>query len=285
MPTVSKEQPGTKPKTFKRPPVKTTPTMKRRPWAIVLYSPPGVGKTTLAGLIPNVGFVIDPKEMGIQDLKEYGIVPQDIPVEIVDRWKGSSGGLLTLMASLTTKYPEVTTWAFDALTGMEALCFQHHCNENYNGDWSKQGFYSYFQGPKSAAKTDWPEFLDACDGLRHSGKNIMLLAHSHTKNQPNPSGSDYMAHIPYLDGDIWARTHGWAQAVFFMNFHMEVHKDGLKSKVKFGSQPQRRLFPNWTPAALAKNRYNLPDEPIDLGQSPAEGFANLARVFPAIAGG
>ena len=249
--------------------------MGRRPFAFVGYGPSGIGKTSLAANFPKVAFVHDPQETGIEDLVEFGQVPPPHEILQIDTWKTL---LETVDAvAMGKKAKGAETLVIDSLTGVEKLCFHHHCRENFDSDWSSKGFFAYMQGPKNAAKTDWPELLDLLEACRGNGINVFLVAHSVVKPYNNPEGHDYDRHVPKMEKDIWDATHRWAQAVFFMNEVVEVDKDGTRRKAKGGSE-RRNLYTERTGAFDAKNRMGLPPV-IDMGDSGKEAFENLKDAF------
>lgn len=241
--------------------------------AVALYGPSGVGKTEWAAHFPDVGFVFDPQEPGISDLVEYNSAPEPLFAEEVMNFNN----LLNTCDKIAEGKLKCGTVVFDSLTGMEKLCFQHHCREQFGNDWTKEGFYSYQQGPKNAAKTDWPLFVDRLQGIQAAGINVIVLAHSQVKVFNNPDGPDYDRFIPYLDKESWQVVHRWAKAVFFYNFDVDVDKKGLKNKAKKGSE-RRYIYTSWSPAYDAKNRYGLPDH-IDAGSSGKEAYANFVKAF------
>jgi len=249
--------------------------------AMVVFGPPKVGKTAFAAHFPKPGFLFDPQEEGIADLVEFNQAPEPIFQDEVKDWSA----LLSALEDVAAGQYDVETLVIDSLTGMEKLCFIHHCSEYFEDDWSSRGFYSYQQGPKNAAKTDWPEFLDAVDAIRKAGINVILVAHSVVKNFANPEGADYERFIPYLDKDIWQATHRWAKAVLFYNYHVEVDttkKRSVKNKAKMDTE-QRFIYADWSPAFDAGNRYGL-DPLMDAGGNGKDAFDAFDLAFREAAG-
>lgn len=255
------------------------PNRARRASSYVIFGPPGSGKTSLAANFPEVGFIIDPQEEGIYDLLDFGRVPKPRKVWEVDSWDGSAGLLTTLDKVAGSG---IKTLAIDSLTGMEKLCFAYHCREFFDDDWTKEGFYAFQQGPKNAAKTDWPAFIDACDEVKRSGIDVILIAHSRIKAYSNPEGSDYDRFIPLLDIETWGATSRWAACVLFLNFYVKLDKQGKKSKAKANVDESegRFIYTEWSPAYEAKNRFGL-DPCIEMGEDGATAYENLRRGIEA----
>jgi hypothetical protein len=246
------------------------------PVAIVMHGPSGVGKSSWAAHWPKPIFIIDEQEDGISDLVDFGEAPEPLDVLTVENYNG----LLKLTEKFGTKTRGARTLVFDSLTGFEKLLFIHHCEEHFDGDWSKKGFLNYGQGPKNANKIDWPRWFDLLNAARRNGLNIILLAHSQIKQFNNPEGPDYDQYIPYLDKEIWQTVHRWAQAILFYNYYTEVKKEGIKTKAD--QEDQRNIYTVRTPAFHAKNRMGL--EPvIDAGDSGKTAYRAFVAAFKAAA--
>ena len=279
--TIPSPKKGPPPKVVKKPPSRNSKPEQgetgfygRPAVTIFSYGPSGVGKTSLWANMPRPMFVVDPQEEGIEDLVEFGQAPEPAqPTIVVEDWQET---MKTAEAIANGKY-NIQSAIFDSVTGFEKLCFQSHCEEHFQGDWSKQGFYAFQQGPKNAAKTDWPRFLDALDAIRRSGINVVLIGHSQIKNFDNPDGDDYSQFVPYLDKEVWQQTHRWAKAVIFYNHDMAFEKKGLKTKVKKGSE-SRFLYTSHSAAYAAKNRWGL-EPAIDAGMSGSEAYENFIEAF------
>jgi len=241
-----------------------------KPVSLVIYGPSGVGKTSLAAQFPKPGFIIDRTEPGIKNLQANGLIPRSIPIlgEVAD-WKE----LLKAVSSAAND-ESIRTLVCDALTGFELLCFRYHCQKYFKGDWSSEGFFAYQKGPRNAATRDWPELLECLTDVGAT-KNLVLITHSQVKPYSNPLGPDFDRFIPSLDKETWVITHRWAEAVFFLNYHTELTKEGTKHKA---SEAGRFLNPVWSPAYDAKNQLGLAF-PIDMGDSAKEGYHNLVEAI------
>lgn len=230
-------------------------------FGMMLYGPPGIGKTSLVAHLGKVGFIHDPHERGIINLRAFKQVPEPEWIKeatTFDRlieWCEWAGGT------------DVDYVGIDSTTGVQRLCFEHHCEQYFDNDWSNKGFYSYMAGPKNAAQRDWPRFIDTLNELMLAGKNIVLLAHSQVKPFANPDGNNFDKYTPCLEKDIWAATHRWATAILFYRFEIETQKEGAKYKAR--DNHRRLIYTVESPTFDAKNIYNL-DPCISVGESPSE---------------
>lgn len=250
-------------------------------------------------------FVIDSQEEGIIALQEYGLCKTPSDIKTISNWEqlqattadiaeeghaldgfyGKSAIQIVLYGpagvgkSSFASYFPANTVVFDSLTGFEKQCFQYHCDEHFDGDWGKDnGFYSYSKGPKQAAKTDWPEWLDGLNAIRQAGINVVLIAHSSPpKEYNNPDGPNYDRHNVYLDKETWSQTHRWSRANLFYNYHVEVDKKGARAKAKSGSE-ERHIYTQWSPAFDAKNQYGL-EAMIEAGSNGEEAFEAFKAEF------
>lgn len=243
------------------------------PLAMVAYGPPGVGKTAWAAHFPGVAFIHDPQEPGIKDLVEYGTAPEPEFIEEVDSWKQT----LKVTEQVASGKLKCQTLVYDSVTGFEKLCFVDHCERLFEGDWSDKGFFAFQKGPKNAAKTDWPNFIDCLIACMQSGVNIVLLAHSQVKTYNNPDGPDYDRYTPVMDKETWQVTARWAKAILFFNYTVSLEKKGI-GKAKAKGDVGRMIFTEHAAAYDAKNRYNLPMT-IDAGMSGKEAYDNFEAAF------
>lgn len=237
---------------------------------MVLYGPPGVGKTSFAANFPHAGFIHDPQERGIHELVEFKQCPKPEFKEEADCFET----LLDKIGELAVK-PRCQTLVLDSMTGFEKLCFIYHCREYFDDDWTNKGFYSFQQGPKNAAKVDWPRLLDHLNLVIDAGINVIVCGHSQVKPFVNPNGPDYDRYVPYLDKETWAQTHRWAKAVIFYNYADTVEKEGAKHKGS-NDNDMRFLHTKRDAAYDAKNIWGLSPviEAGETGKDAYEAFKN-----------
>lgn len=247
---------------------------KPRPSGAVVYGPPGIGKSTLGASMPSPVFVIDDQEDGINTLKTAHLVPADIPIfPAASNWLD----VLGILDSLATEKHEYKTLVVDSLGGMERLCHAHVCRREFNGNWGDKGFASYQKGYE-VSLSDWRDFLNALDRVRHNGTAVLLLAHSVVKPFKNPEGEDYDRFVPDIHHKTWSVTHRWADMVLFCNYYVETTKEGGRTKGKGGQE--RLIYTEYHAAYEAKNRHGLPTE-ISMGTNGDEAWGNLRAALVA----
>jgi hypothetical protein len=262
------------------------------PPAMVLHGIPGVGKTAFSAHALNPVFIIDAQEQGIHALKQSRradgsrCVPEDVMVyPPCESW----ADLLAYLDELHTLDHDRKTVVLDSLTGFEKLCFLHHCKQNFataeypDGDWTKEGFLSYYRGPDNASKTDWPKMIEKLDDLRTDRQmQVILIAHSHTKTQSEPGRPDYDQYQPVLDKRILKVTDRWCAMLLFMDYHISFEHTG-KPKRSARNADKRYIHTIYSGAYMAKSWYPLPSI-IDMGDSGKEAWDNfqteLQKVLP-----
>lgn len=261
---------------------KATPGRKRRPLTLVLYGPSGSGKTSLAAHFPRAGFICDSQEEGILYIQDTGLVPEPVWVDCdFDVESASSWPKLLERIEEASLDNTIETLVVESMTGIEQLCFLYHCREQFDNDWSREGFYNRWLGPKNAARFEWPRLIAALDLVAKKGKNVIFTAHAQAKEDPDPEGVSVMKWMVYSEKDTWARLHRWASGVFFVG--QSLSESRVKKTLKRIADPNfsRILYTTGTPTMLAKNWFGIrgADAVINLGDSPQEGYENLRKVL------
>jgi hypothetical protein len=239
---------------------------------MILYGPSGIGKTSFGAEFPDVAFIVDPQEKGINDLLKFKQCPTPKSIDVADGWEH----LLKLSEKLARRR-DIRTAVFDSLTGLQQLCHNFHCDKYFKGDWSNEGFYSYQAGPKCAAQKDWPELIQMWETIRESGKEIIIIGHSQVRPYKNPDGDDYDKYSPFLEKEAWAAVHRWAPSVIFYKREVSTRKVGGRHKAD--EESMKSILCTVQGATWdAKNRYGL--EPIILaGNSNAEAYAAFRAAY------
>jgi len=253
--------------------------VKARPPAMVAYGLPGIGKTSFGAAMPGCVFLIDDKEDGINTLKASGLVAANTPVlPPAKTWRCVTG---MLEAMLDPDHP-YRFLIVDTIGGLERLCHEHVCNEQFGGEWGDKGFASYQKGYEVSLPY-WRELLNAFDKLRlERGMGVVCLAHSIVRPFKNPAGEDYDRYAPDMHHKTWSVTHKWADVVLFLNYYVETTKDKGRPKGRGGRT--RYMHTEYEAAFEAKNRHNLPPM-IDMGQSGGDAWSNLKQALIQSKGG
>jgi len=263
------------------PPKRKAPTKRavqktKAPITTLLYGPSGNGKTSFAAQFPKPGFICDSQERGIDFLCRAKLCPDPVWSETIDADAASSWDKLLKRIWDAALDRSIQTLVLESITGIENICFIYHCREHFNNDHSREGFYNRWQGPKNAARFDWPKLISALDAVHQNGKNVVVTAHCQVKEESDPRGVNVIKYVPYCEKDTWARLHRWASSVFFLGQILEVDtsKQGLRKVAK--QDFDRVIYTEGTPYCVAKNWYGLHGN-IPLGSSPQEGYANFKK--------
>lgn len=219
-----------------------------KPVRLVIYSTPGVGKTTFCAEAPNPVFL----------LGEAGASFLDVPAfpRPLNWWD-----VLEAVQTLINEEHDRRSLVLDTLDGLEPLVFEHVCKTN-GGKKSIEDL-PYGRG-YTLALEEWRKLLARLEWLQEKrGMNVLLTAHAVAREFKDPNVEtawkrwDMKLHAKTAD-----EIAGWADAVLFATHEALPKKDGLR--VRGVSTGERLILTNWTAAYSAKNRYGLPPTlPLD----------------------
>ena len=247
--------------------------VEKRPPAMVIVGPAGVGKSSLAGNIPKSVVMPFGQEDTWDLLKSSGSVPVDLPVLPPAK---TFGDMMGMVEELATEEHEYKFLVIDTISCAERVMHESVCNREFSGDWSEKGFLGFNRGFE-VSLSDWREFINALDSIRdEAGMGVILLGHTKIAPYRNPIGADYDRFTVDLHHKTWSLTHRWCDAVLFFNYWIDVDESGLRAKGKGGHA--RVIHTQHSAAFDAKNRFGLPPE-IEGGDSGAEAWANLKNAI------
>jgi hypothetical protein len=226
----------------------TTPLAIRRgritrPQKVVIYGPEGVGKSTLAGHVPEPVFLDT----------EGGTHHLDVArLDAVATWDE----ITAAVAQLGKADHPFKTLVIDTADWLEKRLAEHLCRKS-----SKESIedFGYGKGWVILAE-EFARFLTSLDSLTARGMHVVFLAHSTVKKfeAPDQAGS-YDRFELKLSKQNAPLLKEWADLVLFGNFVTKVaEKDNGKMRGIGGKE--RVLFANHSAAYDAKNRHGLPDK-------------------------
>lgn len=253
---------------------------KALPDRIILFAPPGWGKTSFATGFPKPIFLMTPGEDRLIKLIEQRLVPPTphFP-DLAEQWSH----VCDVVADLTRDDHPHHSLIIDTGNGTERLAHEDICDREFSSDWGEQGFNAFGRGEKISTNKLWIPFLAQLDQLRAArAMRIVLLCHTGTRSTKNPDGPDYDKIEPALSRTAWAATSKWADMILYGAFEVQAKKDDPKAKTqkaKGHGGRVRILHTSPTAAYEAKNCHRLPPT-IRLGEDPARAFEAFRAAFP-----
>lgn len=222
------------------------------PQKVVIYGEPGVGKTTLASQFPNP-LIID---------AEKSSAHTDVDRVFVESWEDTCN-VLKEAKGLPYDTVVVDTVDWVEMQCVKALCEAH--NKKNIEDFGYGKGYMYL-------KEKFLPFLELCDGVVKSGKNLVLLAHNYIRKieLPDETGA-FDRHELKLSKHIAPLVMEWADALLFMSRVTFVEKSETgKAKARGGKE--RKLYTNDNSICLAKARWPGLGDVIDADVSAFEKY-------------
>lgn len=236
------------------------------PPRVLIYGPPGLGKTSLASEFVNSAF-----------LQVEDGTPSDI--EVV-----SFGHLTTfaqVMEALVWLYSEEhdrKTVVIDSVDKLEPLVWAKVCADN---NWRTIEDPGYGKG-YVLADSAWREVMEGLTALRvDRGMTIVLIAHSTIVQFDSPTTASYSKFDIRLHKRALAMVQDEVDAILLVKQDetVKVEDKGFNRKHTHAEGGGTRwIYCEGRPAFTAKNRYGMPDR---IMYPKGKGYAAMAKYFPA----
>lgn len=236
-----------------------------QPPRVVIYGPPGMGKTTLASEFPNPVF-IQVEDGTPAGLDLVGVQPKTFE-EVIEA-----------MEALYAEEHQFQTVVLDSLDKMQPLLWDAVCKDN---NWASIETPGYGKGYVQT-EYRWREFLDGMNALRRDrGMNIVLITHSDVERFDDPTSVSYSQYQMRLHKSGRKLVEDEVDAILLLKYEASVKQEEQgfnKTRAHAEGGSQRFIYAEGRPAFVAKNRYGMPPKFVyRIGQ----GYSEMAKFFPA----